>query len=296
MSFDVDYSVQSSRSSLPSPPISPLMSRRVVSRVQAERYSLAAQPPQYRNAQRPSNRRSDSAYTAATTTGARGLGLHETSSHRLISENTKNASRYASSEVLSISKHQSEEEEDENSTESDEDEGADEGEKTKAELLAKKRKMKRFRLALTHTAIQVFRLTSMFRLTHAQTRYLMNEFARQAHPDAGQRERLSREIPGLSPRQVQVWFQNRYMTCAPLYILLHRHNAESYFCRRAKLKRLTIDDQERLVRSRALPAEFDFTNTLHSPYGHQYTSFEPVGLPLHLSLGLSNDRLSLTLH
>lgn len=49
----------------------------------------------------------------------------------------------------------------------------------------------------------------LFRLTHAQTRYLMSEFARQAHPDTVQREKLSRDIPGLSPRQVQVWFQNR---------------------------------------------------------------------------------------
>jgi len=48
------------------------------------------------------------------------------------------------------------------------------------------------------------------RLTHNQTRFLMSEFTRQAHPDASHRERLSREIPGLSPRQVQVWFQNRY--------------------------------------------------------------------------------------
>jgi hypothetical protein len=64
---------------------------------------------------------------------------------------------------------------------------------TAAEIRAAKRKMKRFRL------------------THNQTRFLMSEFARQAHPDAAHRERLAREIPGLSPRQVQVWFQNRYV-------------------------------------------------------------------------------------
>jgi hypothetical protein len=68
---------------------------------------------------------------------------------------------------------------------------------TAAEIRAQKRKMKRFRL------------------THNQTRFLMSEFARQAHPDAAHRERLAREIPGLSPRQVQVWFQNRYVRYAP---------------------------------------------------------------------------------
>ncbi|KAK6543258.1 hypothetical protein TWF694_000020 [Orbilia ellipsospora] len=83
-----------------------------------------------------------------------------------------------------------------------------------------------------------------FRLTHNQTRYLMSEFARQAHPDAAHRERLSREIPGLSPRQVQVWFQNR----------------------RAKLKRMSTDDRDRMMRSRALPDEFPLLQTLHS-YG-----------------------------
>lgn len=52
--------------------------------------------------------------------------------------------------------------------------------------------------------------TDWRRLTHSQTRFLMSEFSRQAHPDAAHRERLSKEIPGLSPRQVQVWFQNRF--------------------------------------------------------------------------------------
>ncbi|RYP20613.1 hypothetical protein DL765_002684 [Monosporascus sp. GIB2] len=61
---------------------------------------------------------------------------------------------------------------------------------TAAERTAARRKMKRFRLP------------------HQQTRFLMSEFAKQPHPDAAHRERLSREIPGLSPRQVQVWFQN----------------------------------------------------------------------------------------
>ncbi|KAF2843136.1 hypothetical protein M501DRAFT_926337 [Patellaria atrata CBS 101060] len=108
-----------------------------------------------------------------------------------------------------------------------------------AELRAQKRKMKRFRL------------------THNQTRFLMSEFARQAHPDAAHRERLAREIPGLSPRQVQVWFQNR----------------------RAKLKRLTSDDRERMMRSRALPEDFDMAQALHSPFGAPHGVGTPLGSP-----------------
>ncbi|KAK1079809.1 hypothetical protein LTR33_006078 [Friedmanniomyces endolithicus] len=111
---------------------------------------------------------------------------------------------------------------------------------TAAELRAHKRKMKRFRL------------------THNQTRFLMSEFARQLHPDAAHRERLSREIPGLSPRQVQVWFQNR----------------------RAKLKRLTTDDRERMLRSRALPVDFDMTQALHAPFG--------TGPPLNVGTPISS--------
>ncbi|PGH13567.1 hypothetical protein AJ79_03560 [Helicocarpus griseus UAMH5409] len=111
--------------------------------------------------------------------------------------------------------------------------------KTAAERRAEKRKMKRFRL------------------THNQTRFLMSEFTRQAHPDAAHRERLSREIPGLSPRQVQVWFQNR----------------------RAKLKRLTSDDRERMLKSRALPDDFDMAQALHSPYGSRPQSSSTITSP-----------------
>lgn len=88
-----------------------------------------------------------------------------------------------------------------------------EGEKqpvTAAEIRAARRKMKRFRFARSyHSSYRASQLTP-YSLTHSQTRYLMSEFARQAHPDAAHRERLAREIPGLSARQVQVWFQNRY--------------------------------------------------------------------------------------
>ncbi|CAK4030498.1 Homeobox HD-10 [Lecanosticta acicola] len=119
----------------------------------------------------------------------------------------------------------------------DQDEDADKPPMTAEEIRRQKRKMKRFRL------------------THNQTRFLMSEFARQAHPDAAHRERLAREIPGLSARQVQVWFQNR----------------------RAKLKRLTTDDRERVMRSRALPPDFDTTQALHSPFGAQHSA---MGAPV----------------
>ncbi|PGH02371.1 hypothetical protein GX51_04679 [Blastomyces parvus] len=96
-----------------------------------------------------------------------------------------------------------------------------------------------------------------FRLSQNQTRFLMNEFARQAHPDAAHRERLSKEIPGLSPRQVQVWFQNR----------------------RAKLKRLASDDRERVLISRTLPDGFDSGRGIHSPYGSWHQSSHTLASP-----------------
>ncbi|KAH7152274.1 hypothetical protein B0J13DRAFT_259162 [Dactylonectria estremocensis] len=110
---------------------------------------------------------------------------------------------------------------------------------TAAERTAARRKMKRFRL------------------THQQTRFLMSEFAKQPHPDAAHRERLSREIPGLSPRQVQVWFQNR----------------------RAKIKRLNADDRDRMIKMRAVPDDFDNVQALHSPYGAVHGLGTPMPSP-----------------
>ncbi|KUI71335.1 Homeobox-leucine zipper protein HDG11 [Cytospora mali] len=122
---------------------------------------------------------------------------------------------------------------------------------TPAERTAARRKMKRFRL------------------THQQTRFLMSEFAKQPHPDAAHRERLSREIPGLSPRQVQVWFQNR----------------------RAKIKRLTADDRERMIKMRAVPDDFDNVQALHSPYGAVHGLGTPMASPVGFGPGSYPDHL-----
>ncbi|KAL7797669.1 hypothetical protein V8C37DRAFT_285165 [Trichoderma ceciliae] len=114
---------------------------------------------------------------------------------------------------------------------------------TTAERVAARRKMKRFRL------------------THQQTRFLTSEFAKQPHPDAAHRERLSREIPGLSPRQVQVWFQNR----------------------RAKIKRLNADDRDRMIKMRAVPDDFDNVQALHSPYGAVHGMPMPLAPPVEFA-------------
>lgn len=110
--------------------------------------------------------------------------------------------------VLTEAEHQSEGDEMYTGSEEEEDVGRTEAVKSGAERLAEKRKMKRFRLGRTSSHRDTV-INAIYRLSHAQTRYLMSEFSRQAHPDAAQRERLSRDIPGLNPRQVQVWFQNR---------------------------------------------------------------------------------------
>ncbi|KAI8952504.1 hypothetical protein F4801DRAFT_221697 [Xylaria longipes] len=122
---------------------------------------------------------------------------------------------------------------------------------TAAERTAARRKMKRFRL------------------THQQTRFLMSEFAKQPHPDAAHRERLSREIPGLSPRQVQVWFQNR----------------------RAKIKRMTADDRDRMIKMRAVPDDFDNVQALHSPYGAVHALGAPITPPVDFGSSSYTDHI-----
>ncbi|KAI1987039.1 hypothetical protein LOZ51_005810 [Ophidiomyces ophidiicola] len=111
-----------------------------------------------------------------------------------------------------------------------------------------------------------------FRLSRNQTRYLMSEFTRQAHPDAAQRERLSREIPGLSPRQVQVWFQNR----------------------RAKLKRMSIDDRERVLKSRAIPDSFDMAKALNWPYATYSGASSKPAASINLKDLIKKDSSTLT--
>lgn len=154
----------------------------------------------------------------------------------------------------------------------DQDDEAEKVPMTSAELRAAKRKMKRFRFAIPPADAGWAAALTCLRLTHNQTRYLMSEFARQAHPDAAHRERLAREIPGLSARQVQVWFQNRYVVSVDV-----EAREANGIDRRAKLKRLTSDDRERMMRSRALPEHFDTTQALHSPFGAQPP---PMGAPV----------------
>ena len=61
-----------------------------------------------------------------------------------------------------------------------------------------------------------------------------------------------------------------------------------YVCRRAKLKRLTTDDQERMRTSRALPVDFDFNQTLN-PTSKELRPLDGSALidPLILGAGAS---------
>lgn len=104
----------------------------------------------------------------------------------------------------------------------------------------------------------------------------MSEFSKQAHPDAAHRERLSREIPGLSPRQVQVWFQNRYVKGNAV----QKNKTRTDGNRRAKIKRLNADDRERMMKMRAVPDDFDNVQALHSPYGAVHGIGSPMQSPV----------------
>lgn len=46
------------------------------------------------------------------------------------------------------------------------------------------------------------------------------------------------------------------------------------------MKRLTVDDQERMLKSRALPEDFDMSQALHSPYGGQSIMGTPMASPI----------------
>ncbi|GAO52718.1 homeobox-domain-containing protein [Saitoella complicata NRRL Y-17804] len=69
------------------------------------------------------------------------------------------------------------------------------------------------------------------RLSHAETRFLLSEFASDPRPTAERREELAKCVAGMNARKIQVWFQNR----------------------RAKLKRISPEDANRISQSRAIP-------------------------------------------
>ncbi|KAK4645831.1 hypothetical protein QC761_204990 [Podospora bellae-mahoneyi] len=188
---------------------------------------------------------------ASTETPGMSLGSNPLSSVSSTGQGPEVGPGQPGNESQTVIKEEDEEVlEDEEMIEGDVDGDAQPQPQTAAERTAQRRKMKRFRL------------------THQQTRFLMSEFAKQPHPDAAHRERLSREIPGLSPRQVQVWFQNR----------------------RAKIKRLTADDRERMIKMRAVPEDFDNLGALHSPYGAVHGLGAPMASPVDLG-GSSYDHM-----
>ncbi|CAI6089215.1 unnamed protein product [Clonostachys chloroleuca] len=121
------------------------------------------------------------------------------------------------------------------------------------------------RLRLASQRVTARQKIKRFRLTHQQSRFLMSEFVKQPHPDAAHRDRLSRQVPGLSPRQVQVWFQNR----------------------RSKIKRLNVEDRDKVIRMRAALEELDTVQALQSPYGafhghdHSLSASPDLGQPEH---------------
>src|ERR1041384_5885060 len=53
--------------------------------------------------------------------------------------------------------------------------------------------------------------------------------------------------------------------------------------RRAKIKRLTADDRDRMIKMRAVPDDFDNVQALHSPYGAVHGLGTPMASPVDFS-------------
>ncbi|GAB1209536.1 hypothetical protein APSETT445_008317 [Aspergillus pseudonomiae] len=62
--------------------------------------------------------------------------------------------------------------------------------------------------------------------------------------------------------------------------------------RRAKLKRLTSNDRERMLKSRALPEDFDTTQVLRTPFDNRTSSETPVPSPLSRMTSISGANVS----
>lgn len=66
-----------------------------------------------------------------------------------------------------------------------------------------------------------------------------------------------------------------------MFNLLNRLSLANAGCtvRRAKLKRLTTNDRERMLKSRALPDDFDTTKVLRTPFEGKQSGVTPVASP-----------------
>ncbi len=56
--------------------------------------------------------------------------------------------------------------------------------------------------------------------------------------------------------------------------------ADNLASRRAKIKRLTADDRDRMIKMRAVPDDFDNVGALHSPYGAVHGLGTPIPSPV----------------
>jgi len=61
--------------------------------------------------------------------------------------------------------------------------------------------------------------------------------------------------------------------------------------RRAKIKRLTADDRERMIKMRAVPDGFDNVGALHSPYGAVHGLGAPMDSPVDFSSSYGHDMM-----